>query len=280
MADILLPPNATPLEKACEQAMAVYGDARDPGVADVWRPDTCPPAILPWLAWALSIRRWDAAWSVEVQRQAIADALAVHRLAGTRRVVEDSLAALGAEIVLSEQRSAAVAATLTVDGAFRITAVTPGAAGNGVTVEVASGAAVAVDVVDNAITVTVSPGSTVDQVVAALAADADAAALVSAAVEPGADPDAEVAAAAMQALAGGADAHDPGFRMRVEIYNSVALLSSGLREVRDQIQRVKRVSVHETIVAVGGGGFAGSLALVGAVGAVVVPPTLELRAGA
>ena len=139
MADILLPPNATPLEKACEQAMAVYGDARDPGVADVWRPDTCPPALLPWLAWALSIRQWDANWPVEVQRQAIADALAVHRLTGTRRVVEDVLDALGAEYTLTEQRRGAVAAAATIGAgaaAFRVAAATPGAAGNAITVEV------------------------------------------------------------------------------------------------------------------------------------------------
>ena len=92
MPDSLLPPNATPLELALEQAAALYGDAgRDVPVADVWRPATCPPALLPWLAWALSVRGWDAAWPVDVQRQAVAGAWRGHRRAGTHAGVVDVL---------------------------------------------------------------------------------------------------------------------------------------------------------------------------------------------
>lgn len=171
MADVLLPPNATPLERGLEQAMAVYGDARDPGIADVWHPETCPPALLPWLAWALSIRQWDASWPVEVQRQAIADALAVHRIAGTKKVVKDALDAVGAEYVLVEQ---------------------------------------------------------------------------------------------------------DGFLLRIEIQNSGTLLSEGVSRVRDQVQRVKRVSVHETIV-VTGDAFATRIGLAAGFGGVVVGPPLEAR---
>ena len=98
MPDQLLPPNATPLERALEQAMAVYGDAgRDVPVADVWRPATCLPALLPWLAWALSVRGWDAAWPVEVQRRAVAGAWEGHRRAGTHAGVVDLLDEYDAE---------------------------------------------------------------------------------------------------------------------------------------------------------------------------------------
>ena len=171
MADVLLPPNATPLERGLEQAMAVYGDARDPGLADVWRPETCPPALLPWLAWALSIRVWGSEWPVETQRQEIADALEVHKLAGTRRVIEDVLDALGAVYVLTEQ---------------------------------------------------------------------------------------------------------DGFLLRIEIANSGTLLSAGVERLRDQVQRVKRVSVHETIV-VTGQGFMTRLGLAAGFGGLVVGPPLEAR---
>ena len=51
-------------------------------------------------------RQWDANWPVEVQRLAIADALAVHRLAGTRRVVEDVLDGAGAVYRLVETKAA------------------------------------------------------------------------------------------------------------------------------------------------------------------------------
>ena len=138
--------------------------------------------------------------------------------------------------------------------------------------------AVTVAVAGQAITVTASD-ATVAGVVRALRADVGARALVVTALDPGADGAALVAAAAPQALAGGADEHDPGFRVRIEIFNSAVLLGGGLLAIRDQIQRVKRVSVHETIVAVGAGLPPARLALVGAVGAVVVPPVLELRAG-
>ena len=137
-------------------------------------------------------------------------------------------------------------------------------------------AAVAVAVAGQAITVMATSETTVAEVVGALQADAVARALVIAGLERGDDGAARVAVVAQQALAGGADGNDPGFRMRIEIANSGALLSSGLREVRDQIQRVKRVSVHETILAVGDG-FSAPLGLSAGFGGFVFAPPLEAR---
>lgn len=58
----------------------------------LWDPDTCPVALLPYLAWALSVDRWDRDWTEETKRQVIRDAWAIHRHKGTisaiRRVVE------------------------------------------------------------------------------------------------------------------------------------------------------------------------------------------------
>ena len=65
-------------------------------------------------------------------------------------------------------------------------------------------------------------------------------------------------------------------RLRVEILNSGALLSAGLIDIRDQIQRVKRVSVHMTIVAVGAG-FVTPLGLAAGFGGFVLAPPLEAR---
>lgn len=76
----LLPHNATATERAIEAAsdrpIAVP-------VGDLWNPDTCPSALLPWLAWALSVDEWDPDWSDEAKRATIAASLEIHRRKGT-----------------------------------------------------------------------------------------------------------------------------------------------------------------------------------------------------
>ena len=47
----LLPRNATGAERAIEGATARVGAVPTP-FRDLWNPDTCPAALLPWLAWA------------------------------------------------------------------------------------------------------------------------------------------------------------------------------------------------------------------------------------
>lgn len=58
----------------------------------LWNPDTCPVPLLPYLAWALSVDRWDRNWSESTKRQVIKAAWQIHRHKGTiaalRRVVE------------------------------------------------------------------------------------------------------------------------------------------------------------------------------------------------
>jgi len=83
----LLPPGASHLEVALERATARVGAVETP-LAPLWNPATCPIALLPWLAWALSVDTWDAAWSEETKRQAVADSIELHRLKGTRWAVE------------------------------------------------------------------------------------------------------------------------------------------------------------------------------------------------
>lgn len=76
----LLPPNATAIERSIEAAT----DRPIPiPIADLWSPADCPAPILPWLAWALSVDHWDAAWPEETKRAVVAASAEVHRHKGT-----------------------------------------------------------------------------------------------------------------------------------------------------------------------------------------------------
>ena len=79
----LLPPNSTPAERALEQAMTSQFAGASSPISDLWNPLTCPPTLLPFLAWGLSIDIWDTHWSEATKRAAIADAIAFQRRKGT-----------------------------------------------------------------------------------------------------------------------------------------------------------------------------------------------------
>jgi len=87
----LLPGNASPLELAAAEALAEI--QRVPILLrDLWNPHTCPAKLLPYLAWAFSVDRWDTGWSEAAKRDVIAASFYVHSRKGTisalRRVVE------------------------------------------------------------------------------------------------------------------------------------------------------------------------------------------------
>lgn len=87
----MLPTGSTPLEKAASHAMAEFMALPVP-LRDLWNPDRCPVNMLPYLAWALSVDRWDEAWSASTKRRVIKASFFVHQHKGTlgalRRVVE------------------------------------------------------------------------------------------------------------------------------------------------------------------------------------------------
>lgn len=91
MSKSLLPTGSTPLERAATEAMAEAMALRVP-LRDLWSPERCPLPLLPYLAWALSVDRWDQAWTEKTKRSVIKASFFVHKRKGTinavRRVVE------------------------------------------------------------------------------------------------------------------------------------------------------------------------------------------------
>ncbi|WP_092472936.1 phage tail protein I [Pseudomonas sp. NFACC24-1] len=92
MADApLLPSNSTPLERQAAQALAQIQRVPIP-LRTLYSPDRCPLPLLPYLAWAFSVDRWDSKWTEAAKRAAIRSAYYIHSRKGTigslRRVVE------------------------------------------------------------------------------------------------------------------------------------------------------------------------------------------------
>lgn len=97
----LLPPTATAAERAIEGATARLGNVATP-LRSLWNPDTCPAALLPWLAWALSIDSWQAYWPERVKRERIRTALDVQRRKGTAASVQTVVESFGGAVAIRE----------------------------------------------------------------------------------------------------------------------------------------------------------------------------------
>ncbi|BBN53337.1 phage tail protein I [Pseudomonas chlororaphis subsp. aurantiaca] len=87
----LLPSNSTPLERQAALALAQIQRVPIP-LRQLWNPDICPLELLPYLAWAFSVDRWDSKWPEAAKRGAIRSSHYIHSRKGTigalRRVVE------------------------------------------------------------------------------------------------------------------------------------------------------------------------------------------------
>lgn len=100
--DTLLPPNATTAERALEQVTAERLCQLDAGaelIGTLWNPQTCPAALLPWLAWALSVDEWNSDWPEETKRAVCAESAELHRIKGTPAAVKKALQAMGYDSV-------------------------------------------------------------------------------------------------------------------------------------------------------------------------------------
>jgi len=91
MSDRLLPVGSSALEVAAADACAELENVQVP-LRQLWDPLTCPAKFLPYLAWALSVDRWDENWPVATKRRVIQSTWFIHCHKGTigaiRRVVE------------------------------------------------------------------------------------------------------------------------------------------------------------------------------------------------
>lgn len=89
MSSQLLPLNSTQMERALADAMS--RDLPAP-LRELMDPERCPGPLLPYLAWACSVDRWDMTWPEPVKRKAIAASFRIHQRKGTvaalRRVIE------------------------------------------------------------------------------------------------------------------------------------------------------------------------------------------------
>ncbi|WP_447892679.1 phage tail protein I [Pseudomonas marginalis] len=85
----LLPINSTQLERAIEAAST---DGTVIPLRSLYNPATCPVHLLPHLAWAWSVDRWDDRWTDAAKRNAVRASFYIHSRKGTigalRRVVE------------------------------------------------------------------------------------------------------------------------------------------------------------------------------------------------
>lgn len=99
MSKRLLPPNASPLERAVAELPNRWPE---PSMSGPWDADTCPLHLLPWLANAIGVMSWDDEWSEDVKREAIKSTITIRRRLGTVWAVRRAANAVGyagAEIV-------------------------------------------------------------------------------------------------------------------------------------------------------------------------------------
>jgi phage tail P2-like protein len=97
----LLPPNTSPIERAVDAATARLSDVPVP-LRTLANPDTCTLALLPYLAWALSIDTWDSDWPEAVMRNRVRQAIDIQRRKGTASSVRDVVASFGGSLALRE----------------------------------------------------------------------------------------------------------------------------------------------------------------------------------
>ena len=97
----LLPIGSTVLEKRAAEILK--SAVENPIIiAELINPDRCPAHLLPYLAWAFSVDKWDESWSEEVKRIAIKQSYFVHKHKGTIAAVKRVIEPIGYLVELKE----------------------------------------------------------------------------------------------------------------------------------------------------------------------------------
>ncbi|MGG7447741.1 phage tail protein I [Kosakonia oryzendophytica] len=99
--DRLLPVGSSGLEVAATTAAAQIERVPVP-LRTLWDPQKCPAELLPYLAWALSVDRWDYTWPEATKRNVIAASFYVHQHKGTLSALHRVVEPLGFLIELRE----------------------------------------------------------------------------------------------------------------------------------------------------------------------------------
>lgn len=94
MNNDLLPPSASGFMRSTEQASTRLDDI-PVDLRKLWNPDECPVALLPYLAWALSVDRWDKNWPEETKRKTIKASWEIHQKKGTIRALRNVVEPFG-----------------------------------------------------------------------------------------------------------------------------------------------------------------------------------------
>lgn len=97
----LLPPGSSALERRLAQACSGISDLNVP-LHDLWNPWKCPAMVLPYLAWAFSVDRWEETWTETAKRQAVSDAFWIHQRKGTVAAVKRVIEGLGYSMTIEE----------------------------------------------------------------------------------------------------------------------------------------------------------------------------------
>ncbi len=90
----ILPPTQTTAEFAFETAIAKTRPDLSP-IPSLLNADTCPSALLGWLAWSMSVDEWDPDWSEDDKRETIRQSVNIQRKKGTLLAVKAALKAAG-----------------------------------------------------------------------------------------------------------------------------------------------------------------------------------------
>lgn len=95
----ILPPNATPLERAMETADARRAALPVELIREVWNPQTCPVELLPYLAWGLGLEIWKDEWPEAKKRDVVARIWLMKRRKTTLQGIRDYVELVGAKVV-------------------------------------------------------------------------------------------------------------------------------------------------------------------------------------